>query len=163
MHLPAWASGLVYYDARQSIATRHHSSVHPAKSATPATMATTTSFATNKTTYQQALRSFFSGRPDDTLSDLSALLTPTFTLRAERETLDFLGFVEHIRTLRAMKGLVVELDVVQFVCDGRQVGERHVSTTTHDDGTASKAETFQFVEIAPDGRLESIVETVRPR
>jgi hypothetical protein len=127
-------------------------------------MATTRSsqkvaFADSKDTYQAALLSLFSGKPEETEGDLSKLFTPTFSFRANDLTLDFDGFVKHIRWLRDILPSV-ELTIVQFVRDGNQLAERHTSETTKPDGTIGKAETFQFGQVAEDGRIAWIVESV---
>lgn len=119
-------------------------------------------FCDKADTYQQALMSLFSGTPEDTESDLSKLLHPSFTLRDDTTTRDFAGFVAHISHIRRALGPNnVNLTVTQFLRDGNQLAERHTSTTKMPDGTARKSETFQFGEIAQDGRIASIVETVK--
>ncbi|KAK3936873.1 hypothetical protein QBC46DRAFT_21228 [Diplogelasinospora grovesii] len=123
---------------------------------------TVTSFADDKVVYQAALASLFSGKPEDTESDLSRLFTPTFTQRDDDTTRDFPAFVAHIRWLREILPTgSVTLTVTQFLRDGAQLAERHDSTTTFPDGSVGRAETFQFAQLAEDGRIEWIVETVR--
>lgn len=119
-----------------------------------------TDFAANAVTFQAALRSLFSGKPDSAETDLSKLITPTFTLQDDTTKYDFPAFVAHIRRLREILPSVT-LDITQFLRDGAQLAERHTSSTTRPDGSISNAETFLFAEVAEDGRLEWIVETVR--
>lgn len=123
-------------------------------------MASTTNFADNKDTYEAALLSLFSGKPEDTERDLSNLFTPTFTQRDNSTTRDFPAFVAHIRRLREILPSVT-LTVTQFLRDGTQLAERHTSSTTRPDGSVTGAETFQFAEVAEDGRIAWIVETVQ--
>ena len=120
----------------------------------------TTDFANSKDTFQAAHMSLFSGKPEDTETDLAKLCTPTFTIRAPDIALDFHGFVAHICRLRQILPSVT-LTITQFLRDGTQLAERHDSTTIHSDGSAREAETFLFAEIADDGRLAWIVENVR--
>jgi hypothetical protein len=54
----------------------------------------------------------------------------------------------------------VTLTITQFLRDGSQIADRHIGTTTLEDGTVLKSETFMFGEVAEDGRLLSLVETV---
>ncbi|KAI0896493.1 hypothetical protein F4806DRAFT_464717 [Annulohypoxylon nitens] len=117
-------------------------------------------FADSKETYQATLMSLFSGRPGETETDISKIFTPTATLRDDDTTLDFPGLIEHFTFLRKILPRVT-LQVDQFIRDGLQVANRHSSSTTMADGTVKKAETFMFVVLAEDGRIESIVETVR--
>ncbi|KAK9319294.1 hypothetical protein V1517DRAFT_333041 [Lipomyces orientalis] len=120
-----------------------------------------TYFTDHKDTYEAALMSLFSGAPEDTQTDLDKLFTPYFTQRDDETTRDFPAFVKHIQWLRTIlpKGSV-KLTVTVFLRDGSQLAERHTSTSTRDDGSIIHAETFQFVEVAEDGRISSIVETV---
>ncbi|KIW11543.1 hypothetical protein PV08_10844 [Exophiala spinifera] len=118
-----------------------------------------TTFADKAETFQAALMSLFSGDPDSTETDLSKLFTPTFTFRADEDKMDFLAFVAHIRRLREILPSVT-LTTTQFLRDGAQLAERHSSSTTRPDGSVGKAETFLFAQVAADGRLEWIVETV---
>lgn len=123
-------------------------------------MTSPTTFTDTKEAFQAALRSLFSGKPDETESDLSKLLSPEFKLRADDETFDFAAFATHVRWLR-QNVLSVSLTIVQFIRDGNQLADRHMGETILKDGTVKKSETFMFVEVADDGRLSSIVETVR--
>ncbi|KAJ9150394.1 hypothetical protein NKR23_g3662 [Pleurostoma richardsiae] len=120
----------------------------------------TTDYASKRDTYQAALMSLFSGKPENTEEDLSKLFPPTFTQRDDDVTRDFPAFVAHIRFLREILPSVT-LTVTQFLRDGTQLAERHTSSTTRPDGTVVEAETFQFAEVAEDGRIAWIVETVR--
>lgn len=122
-------------------------------------MATRTTFADHKDTYQAALISLFSGKPEDTESDLSKLLAPNFTQQDEDGTRDFAAFVAHMRWLRENVPKVT-LTITQFLRDGSQIADRHLGVTTLEDGTVLKSETFMFGEIAEDGRISSLVETV---
>ncbi|AEO66325.1 981317d8-448e-46b5-b909-ca07e9776287 [Thermothielavioides terrestris] len=169
-----------------------------------------TNFASHAETYQAALRNLFAGDPATTEADLARLFTPDFTLEAANNTnsnnsnnntnnssssssgsngknderYDFAGFVAHVRRLRewTRQGAVeVALETVQFLRDGAQLAERHVSTTTMTKTTAGtttssssrgaadeeeevvvvlRAETFQFAEVAEDGRVKWIREVV---
>lgn len=124
----------------------------------------TTSFADQVDTYQAALMSLFSGKPEDTEADLSKLFTPTFTQRDNKASRDFPAFVKHIRGLREiLPPGSVNLTVTQFLRDGNQIAERHSSSTKMPNGVTSWAETFMWVEIVDDGRIAWIVETVKPR
>ncbi|KAM0252599.1 hypothetical protein ACHAQJ_007636 [Trichoderma viride] len=116
-------------------------------------------FADSPETYQATLMSLFAGKPQDTEADLAKIFSPSFKFEA-REKYDFDGFVAHMRRLREMK-LVVDLTTVQFLRDGNQLAERHVSKTTQQDGKEGHAETFMFAEIAEDGRIEWIKEVVQ--
>lgn len=121
-----------------------------------------TTFASNKETYQAALNSLYAGKPEDTETDLSKLLTPDFAQRDNVMTRDFDAFVAHIRWLREILPSVT-LTVTQFLRDGAQLAERHSSETTTSDGTVLGTETFLFGEIAEDGRIRWIVETVKQK
>ncbi|KAL6252331.1 hypothetical protein RBB50_000049 [Rhinocladiella similis] len=123
---------------------------------------TKTDFADKAETFQAALMSLFSGDPDSTETDLSKLLTPTFTIQADENKMDFPAFVAHMRHLREILPSV-RLTTTQFLRDGAQLAERHSSSTIGPDGFVGNAETFLFAEVAEDGRLEWIVETVRKR
>lgn len=116
-------------------------------------------FADRPETYQATLKSLFAGNPEDTEADLSKIFSPSFQFEAGPEKYDFAGFVAHMRRLREMK-LTVDLTTVQFLRDGNQLAERHVSMTTLQDGTELPAETFMFAEIAADGRINWIKEAV---
>lgn len=123
-----------------------------------------TTFANQKDTFQNALMSLFSGKASETEADLSKLFTPTFKHYDEDENKirDFNGWVAHIRWLREMLTPgSVNLTIVQFLRDGNQLAERHTSTTKMPNGKLGKGHTFQFMEIAEDGRIEWIVETVK--
>ncbi|KAH8881948.1 hypothetical protein GQ53DRAFT_847880 [Thozetella sp. PMI_491] len=122
-----------------------------------------TTWADHKNTYEAGLMSLFSGKPEETEADLQKLFTPDFTLRYADPTdptlWDLPAFIKHIRWLRDNAGSV-NLTVVQWVRTGSQLAERHTSTTTMPNGSAGNAETFQFAEVAEDGRIRWIVETV---
>jgi hypothetical protein len=123
----------------------------------------TTTFANQVDTYQAALMSLFSGKPEDTETDLSKLFTPTFTQRDNKASRDFPAFVKHIRRLREiLQPGSVNLTVTHFLRDGNQIAERHSSSTKKPSGEVSRVETFMWVEIAEDGRVAWIVETVKP-
>lgn len=119
-------------------------------------------FTDSPDTYQATLRSLFAGDPQDTETHLAKIFSPSFKFEASREKYDFAGFVAHMRRLREMK-LTVDLTTVQFLRDGNQLAERHVSKTTLQDGTEMRAETFMFAEIAEDGRINWIKEAVQSR
>lgn len=121
-------------------------------------------FANQRDTLQAALMSLFSGKAEETEADLSKLFTPTFTHYDEDrgKTSDFTAWVAHIRWLREfLTPGSVNLTITQFLRDGNQLAERHISTTKLPDGNVGAAHTFQFMEIAEDGRIEWIVETVK--
>jgi hypothetical protein len=122
-----------------------------------------TTWADDKDTYEAGLMSLFAGKPEDTESDLSKMFTPDFTLRyadpIEPTLWDLPDFIKHMRGLRE-SGNSVKLSVVQWVRTGSQLAERHTSTTARPDGALGRAETFQFAEVAEDGRIRWIVETV---
>jgi len=123
-----------------------------------------TTFAYQRDTLQAALMSLFSGKAEETEADLSKLFTPTFKHYDEdgHKIQDFTAWVAHIRWLREiLTPGSVNLTITQFLCDGNQLAERHISTTKMPDGILSAAHTFQFMEIAKDGRIEWIVETVK--
>jgi len=111
-------------------------------------------FTDHVESYEATLRSMFVGKGEDTQSDLSRIFTPDF-IHYDRDadnlkTLDFAAFVAHIRWLRdnVPPGKLV-LTVTQFLRDGNQLAERHCGPGY---------ETFQFAEIADDGRIRWIVE-----
>ncbi|OJJ45232.1 hypothetical protein ASPZODRAFT_17450 [Penicilliopsis zonata CBS 506.65] len=113
-------------------------------------------------TFQAALMSLFAGDPDNTESDLSRLFHPDFTQRDDQTTRDFATFVAHIRWLREnMEPGSTQLTITQLLRDGRQFADRHDSTTKMPDGSVARAETFMFGELAEDGRIKWLVETVR--
>lgn len=119
-------------------------------------------FCDSLPTYQAALRRIFAGQPSTTAADLAAIFTPTFTQRDNDTTRDFPAFVEHIRWVREVTGGDIgDIDVVQFLRDGNQLAERHVNKTTMPDGRPVESETFMFVEVAEDGRIEKVVELVK--
>ncbi|GLB00140.1 hypothetical protein AtubIFM57143_008842 [Aspergillus tubingensis] len=107
----------------------------------------TTTFASEATTFESALTSLFSGPPETTEADLAKLFTPTFTQRDDETTRDFSAFVAHIKWLRGnLSPGSVTLKITQFL---------------RDDGKVGAAETFMFGEVAEDGRIEWVVETVK--
>jgi hypothetical protein len=56
----------------------------------------------------------------------------------------------------------VNVRVTHFLREGNQIAERHSGDPVAlPDGRASWVETFMWVEIAEDGRIAWIVETVR--
>lgn len=121
-----------------------------------------TTFASNVLTYQAALTSLFTGPPSTTSADLSLLFTPTFTQRDDDTTRDFAAFVAHIAWLR---GILppggANVVCTQFLRDGNQLAERHGGRVVGADGTVGGTETFLFAEVAEDGRLAWIVESVK--
>ncbi|CAK7267642.1 hypothetical protein SEPCBS57363_002690 [Sporothrix epigloea] len=120
-----------------------------------------TTFSDHKETFQAALNSFFTGKPEETETDLARLCHPTFRLSAEDEELDFSGFVKHMHWLREnLPANSVSLTITQFLVDGNQRADRHSSTTVMPDGKVRGAETFLFAEIADDGRLLWVKEHV---
>ncbi|OAQ66579.1 mitochondrial substrate carrier protein [Pochonia chlamydosporia 170] len=122
-------------------------------------MTSRTTFTDHKDTYQAALISLFSGKPEDTEQDLSKLLAPNFTQRDEDGTRDFAAIVAHMRWLRENVPNVT-LTITRFLRDGSQIADMHIGLTTLEDGTVLKSETYMFGEVADDGRLLSLVETV---
>jgi len=121
-------------------------------------------FASRIDTFQAALVSLFSGKPEDTEAEISKIFTPTFKHYDEDsgEIKDFTAWVAHLRWVREiLTPGSVSLTVTQFLRDGNQLAERHISTTKMPSGKISPAHTFQFMEIAEDGRIEWIVETVK--
>ncbi|KAH7321937.1 hypothetical protein BKA65DRAFT_513298 [Rhexocercosporidium sp. MPI-PUGE-AT-0058] len=130
----------------------------------PPTRAT---FADTPATLSAAINSFFSGPPETTESDLLKLFTPTFTQRddsnAPSGSRDFPAFVEHIRWLREiLPPGSVNVKVTHFMKDGNQIAERHSGDPmTLEDGSIVHGETFMWIELAEDGRIEGVVETVR--
>ncbi|KAG4428519.1 hypothetical protein IFR05_015998 [Cadophora sp. M221] len=134
-------------------------------------MATTNStratFADSPTTLAAAINSFFSGPPETTESDLLKLFTPSFTQRddgnAPSGSRDFPGFVAHIRWLREiLPPGSVDVRVTHFMKEGNHIAERHSGDpVTMDDGSVVQGETFMWIELADDGRIEGVVETVR--
>jgi hypothetical protein len=130
-------------------------------------MATTTpyktTFADKVETYQAAINSLFSGKPEDTEADLSKLFAPTFIQRDDETSRDFPGFVKHIRWLREILPMgSVNVRVTHFLREGNQIAERHSGDPVKlPDGRVSLGETFMWVEIAEDGRIAWIVETVK--
>ncbi|EFX03598.1 mitochondrial substrate carrier protein [Grosmannia clavigera kw1407] len=120
----------------------------------------TTNFAAKQESFQAGLLSLFSGNTEDTEADLSKLFHPTFTQQDNDGMRDFPAFVEHIRHLRKILPSVF-LVVTQFLRDGTQFADRHISSTTLPDGTVGGAETFMFGEVAEDGRLVWLSEIVR--
>ncbi|KAL7795763.1 hypothetical protein V8C37DRAFT_373344 [Trichoderma ceciliae] len=125
-------------------------------------MPTRATIADSPEAYQATLRSLFAGNPQDTEADLKGIFSPSFQFEAGLEKYDFDGFSAHIRRLREMK-LSVDLTIVQFLRDGNQLAERHVSKTTLKDGTEMRAETLMFAEIAEDGRVDWINEVVQSK
>ena len=118
--------------------------------------------APNRETYQAALSSLFTGRPEDTEADLTKLLLPTFTQRDDTTERDFQGFVAHMRQLReTLPAGSVTVTLTQFLRDGAQVAERHTASVKLPDGSVQSSETFLFGEVADDGRLAWMIETVR--
>ncbi|KIH88200.1 hypothetical protein SPBR_07958 [Sporothrix brasiliensis 5110] len=120
-----------------------------------------TTFTDQKDTFEAALNSFFSGKPEETEADLTRLVHPSFRLTAEFEDLDFPGFVKHITWLREnLPANAVSLTITQFLVDGKQRADRHSSTTKMPDGNVRGAETYLFAEVADDGRLLWVKENV---
>ena len=118
-------------------------------------------FCDSRETYEAALRSIFSGAPEDTELDLSKIFTPSMTLRDNESTYDFPAFVAHIRWVRKVTNSNIgTLDVVQFLRDGSQLAERHMNAGLDPAGTPVRSETLMFVEVAEDGRIEKVVELV---
>jgi hypothetical protein len=120
-----------------------------------------TTFSDQKETFQAALNSFFSGKPEETEADLTRICHPSFRLTAENEDLDFPGFVKHMHWLREnLEPNAVSLTITQFLVDGNQRADRHSSTSKMPDGTVRGAETYLFAEVADDGRLLWVKEHV---
>lgn len=54
------------------------------------------------------------------------------------------------------------MKVTHYMRDGNQIAERHSGDPYEtDDGSLIKGETFMWIELAEDGRIEGVVETVR--
>ncbi|KAH8647319.1 hypothetical protein BX600DRAFT_476512 [Xylariales sp. PMI_506] len=118
-------------------------------------------FTDKAETFGAALQSLFRGEPEDTEADLAKLLTSGFRIEASGEYLDFGEFVNHIRWLREHKAPGgMTFTTTQFVRDGNQVAERHLSVAKRADGTETRVESFLFCQVAEDGRLDWIVEAV---
>ena len=151
---------------------------------------TKATFTNHVSTYQAALNSLFSGSPSQTESDLSFLFTLTFIQRSDNSTRDFPAFVQHIKWLREIlePGSVNVCDasssssptsksqptnllaisneqqvtVTHFLRSGNQIAERHSGDpVTLPDGPRQCGETFMWVQVAEDGRIEWRVETVK--
>lgn len=111
--------------------------------------------------------SFFSGPPQTTESDLSKLFTPTFTQcddgNAPSGSRDFPAFVKNIRWLREiLPPGSVNVKVTLYMRDGNHIAERHSGDPmTMEDGSVVLGETYMWIELAEDGRIEGVVETVR--
>ena len=116
-----------------------------------------TTWADTKESYQAGLRSLFSGKPEDTESDLSRLFAPTFTQTDADGTRDFAQFVKHIKWLREiLNGAQTDVTIYQFLRDGKFVADRHGGP----DEKTTRSETYMFAEVAEDGRIAWIKETV---
>ncbi|KAH7393605.1 hypothetical protein BKA64DRAFT_92069 [Cadophora sp. MPI-SDFR-AT-0126] len=124
-------------------------------------------FADTPESLAATINSFFSGAPETTESDLSKLFTPTFTQRddgnAPDGVRDFPGFVAHIKWLREiLPPNSVNIKVTHYMRDGNHIAERHSGEpTTMEDGSVVLGETYMWIELAEDGRIEGVVETVR--
>ncbi|KAL0943184.1 uncharacterized protein CTRU02_201070 [Colletotrichum truncatum] len=124
-----------------------------------------TNFTDNADTYAAALLSLFRGKLEDTESDLEKLFTPDFTIRDTRndglgKVRDYAAWVEHVKMLRTLDLGIVDFKIVQFLRDGSQLAERHTAQGKGPEGKVVRTETLQFAEIAEDGRIKFIVETV---
>ncbi|CZS90832.1 uncharacterized protein RAG0_01730 [Rhynchosporium agropyri] len=128
---------------------------------------TRTTFADSPESLAAALNSIFSGTQESTESDLEKLFTPTFTQRADENHpsgfRDFPGFVKHISWIRGfLPPGSVDLKVTHYLRSGNSIAERHSGEpTTQEDGSVWQGETFMWIELADDGRIDGIVETVR--
>lgn len=120
-------------------------------------------FADSATNLGTAINSFLSWTPEATEEDLSELFTPTFIQRDDQTLQEFPAFVKHIRWMREIlpRGSV-NFRVTQFMRDGNQVAERHSGDPmTLPDGRNQWGETFMWIGLADDGRIEWIVETIK--
>ncbi|KAK0099617.1 hypothetical protein ONS95_013486 [Cadophora gregata] len=128
---------------------------------------TRTTFADTPSGLATAINSFFSGPPETTESDLSKFFTPTFTQcddsNAPSGSRDFPAFVKHIKWLREiLPPGSVNVKVTHYMRDGNQIAERHSGDpVTMEDGSVVLGETYMWIELAEDGRIEGVVETVR--
>ncbi|KAL2068386.1 hypothetical protein VTL71DRAFT_16484 [Oculimacula yallundae] len=131
------------------------------------TPATRTTFADSPATLGAAINSFFDGPPETTETDLLKLFTPTFTQRADENhpsgSRSFPEFVKHIAWLRGfLPPGSVNVKVTHYMRDGNHIAERHSGEPSEqEDGSLVFGETFMWIELAENGRIEGVVETVR--
>jgi hypothetical protein len=119
-------------------------------------------FADRVDTYQAALQSLFSGKAEETEADLARLFTPSFRQQGDGDAHDFPAWVTHVRWLReTFPPGSISLTVTHFLREENQLADRHLGTMAKPDGSVVRSETFMWVEIAEDGRIERIVETVK--
>ncbi|KAF9875076.1 hypothetical protein CkaCkLH20_07342 [Colletotrichum karsti] len=116
-------------------------------------------------TFEAALLSLFTGKVENTESDLEKIFHPDFTFRDSREDglvkhKDYADWVKHVKFLRTADIGLVDFKIVQFLRDGSLLAERHIAQGKGPDGKVVQSETMIFAEIAEDGRVKSIVENV---
>lgn len=90
---------------------------------------------------------------------MAKILAPTFTVTEGDKIMDFPAFVKHIQNLRSVLSTAT-VTTTHFVRDGAKLAERHRTVATLKDGSIRRGHVFQFMEIAEDGRIASIVEAV---
>ena len=118
-------------------------------------------FASHRDSYSAALAGMFKGKPEDTENYLTQIFTPDFEMIADGEVFDFTKMIKHMTFLREILPPGGTFETTHFLRDGSQLAERHVSRGQGPEGKIVDAETYQFVDIAEDGRVKKILELVR--
>ncbi|KAH6867797.1 hypothetical protein B0T10DRAFT_451506 [Thelonectria olida] len=110
--------------------------------------------------FAAGFESIFVGDSENTEDDLKRLFMPTYTQEVDGRVLSFPEFVDHIRHLRTAT-TSVKVKVSQFLRDGNQLAERHTVSVEFSNKPRSEFEVFLFGVVHEDGRLSSVVETIR--
>jgi hypothetical protein len=117
-------------------------------------------WTSNPEKFAVGFESIFVGDAENTEADLQRLFTPTYTQDVDGKVLSFPEFVDHIRHLRTAT-TSIKVKVSQFLRDGNQLAERHTVLVEFSNKPRSEFEVFLFGVVDDDGRLSSVVETVR--
>ena len=87
------------------------------------------------------------------------LFSPAYKQSSDGNTLDFIGFTNHLVYLRSHVSNV-EFDVLNVcICEDR-LAERHIATITHHDGQVSRLEVYVFMRLQHQ-KIASLDEITR--
>lgn len=86
--------------------------------------------------------------------------TPDFVMQNDGVRLDRGRLLDHVRPARA-RATGVDVQVHQVLASGERVAARYTLTATMRRGPVVATEIHMFGELAPDGRLRSMVQLTR--
>ncbi|KAF4960397.1 hypothetical protein FGADI_1044 [Fusarium gaditjirri] len=110
--------------------------------------------------YEKGFESIFIGEPETTRADLEGLFTQDYTSIVDGKRIEFPEFVEHIKHLRQVTA-AIKVQVTHFLRQGDQLAERHFVTAEFSNKPPSKYEVFLFATVDENGKIKSLVETLR--